>query len=465
MKTPSTPQRGHAPHLLRATTLIAALLGVASQSPAHAGESTAPAPLPAPATPAAAAAADTASEAILDKANELVIDGKREEAVVLLRQVAGSSTDPALRARAAKLLAQIEKAAPQPVATNSDADENVDGRTRLIATSTAFGASAWGIGVPLALHVDDGASAVGLYLLTSGASFGVPFFATSGEKVPLGVAIMASNGGLVGWGHGLALTLLGGKDAFDGRFFWVLTTAFSMGEFIGGAKYAAATELSAGGAAAIGGGAFFGGLIATGLTATQLLLQDGSGDTGMRLLGGSFLLGSVGGAVLGDHYRSSRHLTFGDTSFLSTSILLGGFAGLVTSDWVGLFHGSDRSGAWAFTLVSLGAAGGAVLGDGLGHDQDLTTGQGFIVDMATTAGGSVLAGLAFLGTGSATGVMTAGLLGGALGYGLGYHNVRKAKPTAAARWIDRSFPGATLPTLAPWFDPAGARGLALSGRF
>jgi hypothetical protein len=419
------------------------------------------------ATPAAPDVPDPAAEAAIDEATHKLITGDRVGARTLLVQVKNTSSEARWRNKAARMLADMDASppprpprAPTPAPPAGDSDENLDGRTRLIVASTGYGTTVWGIGVPLALDAD-GTGAIGSYLLVSGASFAAPLIATSDTKIPMGSAVLAQAFGAAGWLHGASLYMTVAGKWGDDQGLFVVVTGLSIGEFIGTARYGFLTRISAGDAEILGTGALFGGGIAAAFAATPLLLNEGDDGAGIRVLGGSFLAGSLVGVIAADRYADARHLTWGDSSFIGTSMLMGPSV----ASW-------SVTGS-AFSAIRRAMAPGpppsSARGrrcDRLGHDLDMTTGDGMIIDLSVTAGGAFGLGLMFLGgADSGTAYLTSALVGASVGYAASYSIVasRAAQPVAA--WFDRKLNGVSLPVPMPWLGRDGSAGIAWSGTF
>jgi len=283
------------------------------------------------------------------------------------------------------------------------------------------------------------------------------------KKVSLGSAVLANWGGLVGWGHGLSLWFMLGGERMrrEQQVLAFLTTTLSVLEFTAGAVAAERSDLSAGDAALIGSGALYGGLGLGAMTLTAV--WDLDEDAILTAVGATALVGSIGGAIGGNFLRQSRRLTLGDASLVSTSVLLGMYAGVVASDWFGALDRSETA-RWLPMLGAIGGVAGGWYGLGVGEGHHLTTGQGMIIDMSTTAGGAVGAGLVLAtGAESATAFLTVSLVGAIIGYGVSSQAMLNEKTSTA--WLDDKLRGLRMPTLSPWFGPDRATGVSLGGRF
>jgi hypothetical protein len=446
----------------------AAAPAVATELPtAAAGSPTVPAePLAAPVT-----AADDPQAAPFDQALSDVLSGEGDEAIVRLRVVAATALDPQRRQLAALLLQRLEALRAGRLASDPQ-----EGRTALLATTTGLGLAFYGWALPEVLDLSDGRATVGTYLVTAGASFVAPFFATRHEPVSWGVANLAFWGGTRGGVHGLLLS-----QAINGRAMTAdsgLTAAMltSVAGLTGGALYARHSHLSAGDAHLLGITSDLTALAVAGGTATWLLYGDYSDEASLRTISGLSVAGAVGGLAIGNWYRSQRKLTWGDAEFLRTSAGLGVYAGVNILDWAGALD-EDFGKAVPASLAAAMVLG-FVGGDFLVQDQDFRVGQSLLIDLGTLAGGLVSAGLAYLITDSsdATVYLSSSLLGAGAGYGLLYwaqarEPGRQASSPGvlqrAAQWLETQAQSGGLQqlSLAPWRDAQGAQGVALGGRF
>lgn len=412
------------------------------------------------ATPTAAPAA--AVEDKLDVAIRLMVEGEAESAEAMLADLAADAADPQRATLARNLLTRLQRArlAQQRTAVESDRQE---GRTALLATSTAAGLILYGAGVPEVLDVNDGRATIGLYMVTAGASFLVPYFVTADQPITWGMANLAFSGATRGAAHGVLLTLAL-ADNTSGDQTLTAAMAFSMLEMVGGALYGHSAKLSAGDAHLLGVGADFGAFWLAGYSASAM--WDSSSSQMQHTVTGAALAGAAAGFVAGEYYRGERKVTWGDAEFLRMSGLLGGFAGLTFSDWLGLMD-NQTGERYIPSLAVASSMAGAVLGDYLGNGQDFTVGQSLLVDLGTVTGGLLAAGLTYLigDFDGSTPYLTAGLVGSATGYGLSYYTHAKPIVKKAAGWIDRHLHGLRIPQLAPWAGQDGARGLALATTF
>ncbi len=440
------------------SAMLLVLAGLAVARPAAAQPE---APVP-PADMAAAATPSAAVEDRFDVAVRLLVEGNALKAEEILREVAADPADAQRASLARSLLGRLERArlAKEKATAKSDRQE---GRTALLATSTAAGLILYGAGVPEVLDINDTRATVGLYMVTAGGSFLLPYFVTADMPVSWGMSNMAFHGATRGAGHGVLLTNLL-SDNVSGDMALAAAMSGSVLEMVTGAWYGHSAGLSAGEGHLMGVGADFGLGYASAFAST--VAWDSSGSGFRRVVSGSALAGTALGFVAAEVYRGQRHVTWGDAEFLRTTGLLGAFAGLNVADWTGMMD-TQASERYVPATIAIGSLASLALGDYLGKDEDFAVGESLLIDLGSVTGGLLAAGLTYLvgDFSDETPYFTAGLVGAATGYGLSY--VAQAAPGVkrSALWIEQQFRGLPLPQLAPWAGADGARGVALGARF
>jgi hypothetical protein len=288
----------------------------------------------------------------------------------------------ALRARVS---AAVAAAPPPPVVLDQE------GRYLLLAQTTVTGLVFYGWALPYSIGADE-AGAGGLYLLTAGASFFVPFLLTADESVTMGMANLSRYGVSRGLLHGIMLAdvidswssetdscppspdlcVQDSSDEF--RLHTSLGLIGSIAEGIAGYAWASNENMTAGTAhtIALGGDA---GLSTGWLAAAIMGRGDSEVSSGMGL-GGS-LLGIYGGSVL----AKRRDYSWGDAQLMYTGGLLGGWTGLA----FGAVADANEEVSAASALV--GGWTGALLTDRLVRDTEFSAGQANLVSLSTFAGG------------------------------------------------------------------------------
>lgn len=422
-------------------------------------------PMPAAATPTQ----DSPDIAKLyDAAMDDMLQGRLDAAIAGFDDVALRSVEPHRRALAADFAdrlrkkQQATKVEVEQKAVESNASE---GRTPLLIMSTVFGLAAWGWMVPGAFDVQNSQAQVGLYMVTSGASFAVPYFATRDAPVTAGMAHAFFSGGTRGLlsGHLARMALHNQTSQFDSS---VGTEAqvdsslllASLTGGIGGLLWAREAKIDAGSAhitGISGDFGFFDGFMLSSI----LRLNDSQTKAKFTLLGGG--LGYVGGAV----YSHYREMTWGDSEVLRMTGLLGILAAAVPLAWAE--HNMDER--IPFSILTAGSVVGLVVGDRLTVDRDIDVASALIVDLATIAGGLVGLGTVFLVQGNqntkAGPLVTGAALGAGLSFFLSYRLSDKPAVHNAAQQLHNWLPDLPQMNLAPLILPDGTRGLSLGGAF
>jgi hypothetical protein len=290
---------------------------------------------------------------------------------------------------------------------------NHEGRAWLLVGSAALSLGYYGWAVPVALQVDDGKTAVALYMLTSGAGFFVPLALTSSIDVTDAHAILYVYGGTRGILHGVFLNnlLFGGDATARGGITWGMLG--SIGESIAG--FSLASKKTAGTASTIG----VCGDIGLGLALGTSGLLDFYDSGQERALAATILLGSGVGFVAGSLLAKDQPYTRGDSFVLEATSLLGAYIPLATLDLFGVKGGKTFTAAsMAGAVAALYVAHGYLL-----RGKDFTTGQGIMIQLGTLGGGLMGAGIAYLlssDRGDATLFLTSSAIGALGGFALTY---------------------------------------------
>jgi hypothetical protein len=257
-----------------------------------------------------------------------------------------------------------------------------EGRYLLLGQTTLAGLGFYGWAVPEIVNAE-GAGGAGLYLLTTAASFFVPFALTHDRPVSFGMANLSRYGITRGAAHGTLLyntvererrcTPESCPERSDrGRLATALL--FSVGEGVGGYVWARNEEMTAGTANAI---ATFGdaGLLG-GLGIARVAGLRGGGWAGSGVAGAA--VGIAGGRAL----AARREYTWGDADLIYTGGIVGAFTGLAAAAVTDVSN--DRA---AIALTLAGGAAGLYLGDRLVNDTDFTVGQAVLNRLGALAGG------------------------------------------------------------------------------
>jgi hypothetical protein len=389
-----------------------------------------------------AAAVD--EEAALDAALALCDQGRTDECLAQLDALATDAQWPRVRTQARTIAARmrtasgpatpVQETAPQSAlpddVTPTDRDEG--GRILTLTTAAALGLSLYGPTMLILTEPDDGRTAVGLYMLTAGVSFAVPY-ALSSEGVPWGAANLGYYGGTRGALHGMLLAgLLGGtetttKGAFGGAM------GLSVLEGALGIVLGESQQVTPGEANAIGVGNDIGMfLMAMGWVAAADSVELDS----PRGPAATMLVGAAAGAFGGLQLAHIDGLSWGDAETIRTAAILGGFAG----GTIYAFADPQPDSATALgSLLGLGAIAGAVVGERLVVDRELSAGRAQLIELATYAGALAGAGTVFLLGGDAGRDYLTGLtIGGAAGFGLVFAGARDAPVLRrTADWLEQ----------------------------
>ncbi len=322
------------------------------------------------------------------------------------------------------------------------------GRYLLLGQSTLAGIAFYGWALPLALGVDDASSASGLYLLTSGASFFLPFALTANRPVTFGMANLSRYGLTRGIFHGVLLhNLIRGEEEHEFRClqddpcFYEDNDDFERGrlggallmsvaEGVGGYLWARNERMSAGTANTLVAGGdlgLFWGLGAAVVAGTDHINERSSAAIALPV---------AAGAILGAHRLAQRRdYTWGDADVLYTGGAVGALAGVAVADLIG--DVDDEKLGWGVAV--LGSAAGAYLADGLVSRTDFSVGQATLNRLGALAGGLAGASLGALAD-DETVALTGAALGAAAGYILTYASLAPDAPVgrgermSAAAW-------------------------------
>ena len=290
---------------------------------------------------------------------------------------------------------------------------NHEGRAWMLVGSAALSLGYYGWAVPVALQVEDGKTAVALYMLTGGAGFFVPLALTGSIDVTDAQAISYIYGGTRGILHGVFLNYLltGGDATARGGISWGMLG--SIGESIAG--FSLASQKTAGTASTIG----VCGDIGLGLALGTSGLFDFYDSGQERALAATILLGSGMGFVAGNLLAKDQPYTRGDAFVLEGTSLLGAYIPLAALDLFGVKGGKTYTAAsMAGAVTALYVAHGYLL-----RGKDFTTGQGIMIQLGTLGGGLIGAGIAYLlssDRGDATLFLTSSAIGALGGFALTY---------------------------------------------
>lgn len=308
---------------------------------------------------------------------------------------------------------------------------NQEGRAKLLVGTTTLGLCYYGWAMPVIMQVEDDGKTIGaIYMLTSSASFLIPYLISRHTSVSDPAASAALYGGSRGIFHGFGLygVAVGRKGTAEGMF--ASSVAFSVAEMICGFQLADRHHWSAGKVSTLGVCSDFGMVIgwSTGMLATESLshtVQIGYDDDEvvedaeerMRIVFAGFLAGAAGGMVVGDLLTDAQDYSKGDAYVLREVTLLGMGTTWAISD---IANASSEGTELAFIA---GPAFGLWLGHRLTRDVNFTPSQGTLMGLSELGGALFGLGVAYLVDAKESGAYLAlGTLGAASGFGLAYRS-------------------------------------------
>lgn len=310
-----------------------------------------------------------------------------------------------------RVSAGLVEAAPEAVLDQS-------GRSKLLVWTTVLSLGFYGPAAPIVLDVDDPQGAVGLYMLSAGAGFIVPFLATRHTPVTEAGAVLGTYGATRGILHGTLAAYFFRRDPSD-RGFVAGALVGGLTEGIAGFTVANDGHMTAGTAELVGVGSDVG--LGLGLGAAHLA---GFFDEDPFYFERSYtaatttaLVSMAGGVGLGYALSRTEPYTRGDAFLLRNAGILGAHIGLAAADAANPSETQDK----LYTgLAIAGGALGLIAGQRLVHGRNFTTAQGTFGTLGQIAGGLVGLGLGYLVSSENGDNSTVLLAGSAAGAGVGY---------------------------------------------
>lgn len=292
------------------------------------------------------------------------------------------------------------------------------GRTKLLVWTTLLSLGFYGPAAPIVLDVDDPQGAVGLYMLSAGAGFIVPFLATRRTPVTEAGAVLGTYGATRGILHGTLAAYLFRRDPSD-RGYFAGGLVGGLTEGIAGFTVANGGHLTAGTAELVGVGSDVGLGFGLGAAHVAGLFDEDPFyfNRSYAAATGTALASMAGGVGLGYALSRSEPYTRGDAFLLRNAGILGAHIGLAVADAANPNATRDKlySG-----LAIAGGALGLIAGQRLVHGRDFTTAQGTFGTLGQVAGGLVGLGLGYLVSSENGDNSTLLLAGSAAGAGVGY---------------------------------------------
>jgi hypothetical protein len=290
----------------------------------------------------------------------------------------------------------------QKLKDNLSTTINQEGRAELLWGLTLAGLTCYG---PASIFVSDadGSIAVGLYMLTSAASFFIPYALTDNSPVSDGAARLGLWGSYSGTGHGLLLyNMLGlDKTITDGpppyqytytstneQALWGLMALTSIFEAYAGYSIAQNNDFSAGKSDL---------MVNISVACTGILpgITYLAGVENDKTLSGTAILGTFSGYILGNYISNTQNYSRGDAMCFSNLWFLG--AALPVS--VLAAAKSEEPKLYVGTAI-LGAGIGMWVGNNLVKGKDFSTSQGVYMSLGSFGGAFVTGGIAFLAMGN-----------------------------------------------------------------
>ncbi len=307
------------------------------------------------------------------------------------------------------------------------------GRLPLIVSSTVLGLGFWGWALPTMLEADNTAVFTGLYLLTAGTSFAVPYYLTMNSNIPKAVGTYTSFGGFAGIFHGLFLFDLVNGGISNAPSSSIIGTMFfsSLSEMIINYSISKSNNFSNGKSSTMVSTSVFGTLM--GLALTDFLSLYNS----PRLWSATTIATSAFGYLAGDYLSKRQSYSEGDATVLTASGLLG--AALPIS----IVALTDASDSKPYSIAgTIGACLGLLLGNYLTSDVDFETSHGDYIMLGTFGGGLIGAGIGLIVTSTSerkNSIPLYATIGGIAGFSTLYFSFKGKSPKPSMSSFDFQF--------------------------
>jgi len=297
------------------------------------------------------------------------------------------------------------------------------GRRAFLTQNAGLGVMFYGPAIPYILDLPVGIPAAGAYVVSTGASFIIPWLASQNSTLTSSMTSLSLYGSTRGLAHGLLLASPMDRDLIDRQVrkdavATMLTT--SVLEGYAGYLWARSNGLSRGTTATIATGGDFGflwGYNVAALAGSDRVEWDA---TRSRVM----LAGSWSGLVLGHVLGSNRQYSYGDALIMRNMGYLGIFVGTTIADLTQRPHHRDPR-VYSAALLS-GSILGLAYGDRLVHDYNFEPSDGVSLQLGTAAGAVMGLGVtALTNNHSSRGYWIGATAGALVGYHVTYGSVTR----------------------------------------
>ena len=257
-------------------------------------------------------------------------------------------------------------------------EEQKEGRTLLVVSSTLTGLSLYGPGTARLLDIESGAQVAGLEMLIGGGSFVGALLATKNHRLGAGRSSLILTGGMAGTLYGFGLPVLFESEN-DKAYFASAMIATPIGGLIAH-RLSSHRWFNEGESHTISRGGFVGGLY--GLAIPYLInIEDLENWTQGKIYVTSAMIGVPVGVWTTSKLIYGKPINEGRASLLS----LGGTVGSCYA--MGIVSLMDMDASRAYVLAAmLGLPVGAYLGYKFTVGQEYTTGRAVLVQVGAYAG-------------------------------------------------------------------------------
>lgn len=263
---------------------------------------------------------------------------------------------------------------------------NQDGRSQLLVISSIISFGYYGPSIPIILN-SFGTSTAGLYLLTAGTGFFLPFAMTKNRDVTIAQSQLTTYGQTRGILYGILFLRMFDNEV-DYRASLGMGLATSVISAFAGYGWATRSGMTADRVATIGAYGDLGMLIGVG---TGFTLGIAEGSYPSRLTAFSLLSGAAGGIMMGNYLGKKDYYTQGDAIVAAGSASLGAY---IPMSLLSLIEPDDYR--WYSAFGTAGMVGGLLYGDRLAKKHDFSTRQSILIVLSQSAGGLIGAGLGYL---------------------------------------------------------------------